>query len=91
MKVKPVNVEKEAFGRVLQKTIHTKPTPKADLPKSNRRLVDGALESGVQTCGSRTNRWGVYDRLSGCQNGNPGLDRRRNVAPRQSVGGMFWQ
>jgi hypothetical protein len=39
MKYKPLRVEKEAFERVLTKMIHTKPTPKADLPKSKKKLA----------------------------------------------------
>ncbi len=36
---KPLIVEKEAFERVLQEMIHAKPTPKADLPKSKKKLA----------------------------------------------------
>ena len=36
---KSINVEKQAFERVLQKMIHTKPTPKDDLPKSKKKLT----------------------------------------------------
>jgi hypothetical protein len=36
---KPVKVEKEAFERVLQKMIHTKPAPRAGLPRSKKKLA----------------------------------------------------
>ncbi len=36
---KTVKVEKEAFERVLRRMLHTKPTPKAELPKSKKKLA----------------------------------------------------
>lgn len=36
--VKAVKVEKEKFESVLRKMIHTRPAPRADLPKSKKKL-----------------------------------------------------
>ena len=51
--------------------------PVDPIPEADTWLPDGALASGVQNCGLRTSRVRVYCPLLGCQNGNPGYNRRR--------------